>query len=130
MRAYNFRMSQQRIIWGAIVFSTVIYLFVVYSLAPVPARPFQESVRTTITLAMYAAGFASFIAALVVPGLLRQPQRVKFITAMALFESCAICGLMAAFLHKDWRLYVPAWIVALIGFLREWPSEEINSPAA
>ena len=123
-------MSQQRIIWGAIVFSTVIYLFVAYSLAPVPVRPFQESVRTPITLAMYAAALAGFIAALVVPSMLQQPQRVKMIAALALFESCAVFGLMAAILHKDWRLYIPAWIAALIGFLREWPREDVSSPAA
>ena len=121
-------MSQQRIIWVAMVFSTVVYFFVAYSLAPVPARPFQESVRTPITLAMYAGAIAGFIAALVFPGMLQQPQRVKMISALGLFESCAIFGLMAAILLKDWRLYVPAWIAALIGFLREWPRDEITSP--
>ena len=34
-----------------------------------------------------------------------------------------IFGLLAAFLNQDWRLYLPAWAVALIGFMREWPSE-------
>ena len=31
---------------------------------------------------------------------------------------------VAAFLQHDWRLYVPAWIASLIGFMREFPRDE------
>ena len=122
-------MSQQRIIWFAIVFSTVIYAVIAYVMAPVPPRPFQESLRSAITLLMYAAAFIDFIAALLMPGRLPQnPPHKKMILAMAMFESCAILGLLAAFLQQDWRLYVPAWIAALIGFVREFPRDEVTSP--
>ncbi len=122
-------MSQQRIIWFAIVFSTVIYAVIAYVMAPVPARPFEESVRSTLTLALYAVAFMAFIAALLMPGRLPQSaSRQKMIVAMAMFEACAILGLVAAFVQHDWRLYVPAWIAALIGFVREFPRDEITSP--
>ena len=122
-------MSQQRIIWFAIVFSTVLYAVIAYMMAPVPPRPFEESVRATLTLAMYAAAFMTFVAALLMPGRLPQSaSRQKMILAMAMFEACAILGLVAAFLQHDWRLYVPAWIAALIGFVREYPRDEITSP--
>jgi MFS family permease len=122
-------MTQQRIIWFALVASTVMYAVIVYTLAPVPPRPFEESVRSTFTLAMYALAFMEFIAALILPGRLPQADsRKKMIVAMAMFESCAIFGLVAAFVQHDWRVYVPAWIAALIGFVREWPREEVTSP--
>ena len=124
-------MNQEKVIWVAIAFSTFVYLGVAYTLAPTPALPFEESVRGTFALVFYAVAFAIFITALVVPGLNPSlPRRTKMILAMALFEACAIMGLMAAILQKDWRLFIPPWIAALIGFFREWPGGEVSSPAA
>ena len=127
--AYNFRMRQQRIIWFAIVFSTVIYAVIAYTMAPVPPRPFEESLRTTFTILFYAVAFVSFIAAMLMPDRLPQSaSRQKMIVAVAMFEACAVLGLVAAFVQQDWRLYVPTWIAALIGFVREFPRDEITSP--
>lgn len=124
-------MSSQKILWGAIVFSTLIYVVIAYSLAPEPVRPFEESVRAPMTLGMYAAAFAMFVAALVLPARSSQsPARTKMILALALFESCAVLGLAAAFLQHDWRLIIPPWLASLIGFVREWPREDITSPQA
>ncbi len=124
-------MNNPKIVWFGIAFSTVIYLVIAYTMAPVPSRPFAESVRTTLTLSLYAAAFAVFIAALVLPSLLAQsPAHQKMIVALAMFEACAIFGLLAAFLQQDWRLYVPVWMAALIGFVREFPRDNVSSPAA
>lgn len=123
-------MNQQKIIWGALVFSTFIYAGIAYSLAPDPALPFSESVAQTTALAVYGAAFAAFIAAMVIPSLLvSAPPRVKMIVAMAMFESCVILGLVAVMLLKDWRLIVPTWIASLIGFMREFPRDEVSAPA-
>jgi len=122
-------MNQQKIIWFAIVFSTVIYFGVAYTMAPVPALPFEESVRGTFPLVLYTVAFVIFVAALVIPGLQQSlPRRQKIIMAMAMFEACAIMGFMAAILQKDWRLFMPPWIAALIGFIREFPRDEVTSP--
>ena len=123
-------MNQQKIIWGALVFSTFIYVGIAYSLAPSPELPFSESVTQTLALTVYGVAFAAFIAAMVVPSLLvSAPPRLKMIVAMAMFESCVIMGLIAAMLLKDWRLIVPTWIASLIGFMREYPSNEVSAPA-
>ena len=118
-------MQQPKLIWLAFTFSTVIYLFIAYTIVPAPARPLEASVRTTLSLALYGAALATFIAALAVPTLLtRSPLQWKRIVALALFEACAIYGLVAAFTQQDWRLYLPTWIAALIGMLREFPKDE------
>lgn len=121
-------MPNPKIFWFAIAFSTVIYAVIAYVMAPVPPRPFAESVRATLTLAMYAAAFATFIAAMAIPSRLPRSQPLqKMIVALALFEACALLGLVAAFMLKDWRLYVPAWIAAVIGFVREYPSGDVSA---
>jgi hypothetical protein len=118
-------MQQSRLIWFAITFSTIPYFLVAYVTSPMPARPFEEVVQMTITLALYGAALASFIAALVIPAVVTQsaPQQ-KMILSLALFEACAICGLTAALIQHDWRIYIPTWIAALLGMLREFPKNE------
>jgi MFS family permease len=123
-------MRQQKIIWGALFFSTVIYVGIAYSFAPDPALPFSESVAQSTALALYGAAFAAFLAAMVVPSLLVNlaPEK-RMVVALSMFEACSIMGLLAAFLLKDWRLIVPAWIASLIGFMREFPRDEVSAPA-
>jgi hypothetical protein len=123
-------MNQQKIIWGALVFSTFVYVFMAYMLAPDPALPFSESVTQTTALAVYGAAFVAFIVAMVVPSMLvSAPPRVKMLVAMAMFESCVIMGLIATILLKDWRLIIPTWIASLVGFMREFPRDEVSAPA-
>ncbi|MFL6245099.1 MAG: hypothetical protein ACJ74H_03670 [Thermoanaerobaculia bacterium] len=123
-------MNQQKIIWGALVFSSFIYVLLAYMMAPNPERSFSESASATMTLALYGAAFACFLVAMVIPAMLvSTPPRVKMLVAMAMFEACVIMGLIAATVLKDWRLIVPAWIASLIGFMREFPSSEVSAPA-
>jgi hypothetical protein len=124
-------MQQQRIIWSAIAFSTILYAIIVYTAVPAPSAPFDESMQKPATLALYAAAFAAFVAGLVLPSLLTQsPSQQKLVLTMAIFESCAVFGLLAAFLAQDWRLYIPAWIAALAGFIRAWPGQDVRPPLA
>lgn len=123
-------MNQQKIIWGVLVLSSLIYVIIAYSLAPEPELTFTESVTQTMALAVYGVAFAAFIAAMVIPALLvSSPPRLKMLIAMAMFESCVIMGLIAAVLLKDWRLIVPTWIASLVGFMREFPRDEVSAPA-
>lgn len=123
-------MNQQKIIWGALVLSSLIYVAIAYSFAPEPERTFTESVTQTMVLTVYGIAFAAFIAAMVIPALLvSAPPRLKMILAMAMFESCVLMGFIAALLQKDWRLIVPTWIASLVGFMREYPRDEVSAPA-
>jgi F0F1-type ATP synthase membrane subunit c/vacuolar-type H+-ATPase subunit K len=122
-------MNQQRILWGALVCSTVIYVGVAYFIAPVAQRPFEESLRNPITLAMYGAAIATFIAGLMMPSLMaaNAAARQKMILSMALFEACSVFGLVTAFIQHDWRLILAPWVASLIGFVRQWPSGDVNA---
>lgn len=115
-------MSQTRIIWFAILFSTVIYAGIIYTLHGHPEGTFDAAVRKPLVLPFYGAAFGCFMAGLVGFSALRERDpRAGLIVRLALFEATAIMGLVAAMLAQDWRLYLPTWAVAVIGFVREWP---------
>ena len=117
-------MQQDKVIWFAIVFSTFVYAMIAWMLHPNPAGTFEEAARRQTTLIFYGLALASFVMGFVLPGAMRVPARLKMILSLAIFESCAIFGLMAAFIARDWRLFIPAWIVALLGMWRVYPSSD------
>src|SRR5688572_6703547 len=118
-------MQQRRILWLAIVASTVIYMVILYILHKTPPpTSFDEAVRNPMVLGLYGIALLNFAIGLFAFGSLKERDpKAGMMIRLALFESSAIFGLLAAFLNQDWRLYLPAWAVALIGFMREWPSE-------
>ena len=123
-------MNQPKILWGALFFSTVIYVVIAYSLAPNPELPLSDAVMQSTARMLYGVAFAVFIAAMVVPSMLvSAPPRTKMVVALSMFEACSIMGLLAAMLLSDWRLIVPAWIASVVGFMREFPRDEVSAPA-
>jgi hypothetical protein len=115
-------MQQTRIIWFAIFFSTVIYFGIIFTLQGNPEGTFDEAVRKPLVLPLYAGAFGSFLAGLIGFGSLKQRDAKAAMTMrLALFEGAAIMGLLAAWFAQDWRVYLPAWALAVIGFIREWP---------
>ena len=119
-------MSQQRIIWGAIAFSTVIYLVILLTLHPhAPATSLDVATLPLVVKICLAMALFEFLLGWILPGrLIVKEPRQRMIIAMAIFESCAIFGLVAAFFTQDWRLYIGPWVLAIIGFLRNFPRDE------
>jgi hypothetical protein len=117
-------MSQRKIIWTALVMSTFVYGAITYVMSsdwPRPG-PLAAAIQQQMVLGLYAAAVAVFFAALIVPG--RIPHhRQRFILRLALFESCAIFGLLAAFLTRDGRLFIAPWALSLVGFFSSSPSD-------
>lgn len=112
-----------------LVMSSIIYVGIAYSIAPDPVLTFPESVSRSMALVLYAVAFMAFIMALVVPSMIvAAPPRKRMILAMAMFEGCAVVGLIGAVMLQDWRIIVPAWIAAMVGFLREYPRDEVSAP--
>ena len=117
-------MRQKKIIWFAIVLASFIYAVIIWTLAknwPQPG-PFDQAVREPLVLGLYFVAVTTFVAAIVVPRLM-SAKAPKYIMSLALFESVVIYGLLAAFIRRDWHLFVPTWILGLIGFATKWPSD-------
>lgn len=118
-------MPQKKMIWFAIVMSTFVYALMLYMLSkdwPAPGS-FDEAMRRPMVLPLYAVALVSFLAAFMLPRLFRDPRQA-WITSLALFESCAIFGLLIAFMNQDWRLFVPGWALSLLGFFIRFPSSD------
>jgi F0F1-type ATP synthase membrane subunit c/vacuolar-type H+-ATPase subunit K len=119
-------MRIERIIWSGIVVSTFIYALIVYvTVAPRTHGLMDDSLKTPLVIILYGLALAAFIAGLVTSHVMRdRPPRIRMIVTLAIYESCAIYGLVAAFITGDWRLYVAPWVLALIGFARMFPIYE------
>ena len=119
--------QQRKLIWFALVMSVVIYVVMAYLTSQENVnRSFDEAVRTPLTLPMYAMSVAMFAVATVMA---KRPQ-VGWMTGLALYESCAIFALVAAFINKDWRLVLPGAALALVGMIRLYPGETEASPGS
>ena len=118
-------MNPSKLIWFAMVGSTLIYFAIIYTLGKPVEGSFQDAfMRHQFTPILYGIAAVTFIMGNVLPGRSRGPARLKMVIALALFESCAIYGLVAAFVVHDWRLFIPTWILCLIGMVRVYPSDE------
>jgi hypothetical protein len=114
-------------IWVALVVATCIYGVIDWIVVrpQIRVNGFEQEIRSPLVLVLYAAAVVSFFGALTIAPARR---REKFIARMALCESVAIFGLVAAFVTNDWRLFIPTWALALIGFLQTMPPSAEYTP--
>jgi hypothetical protein len=123
-------MNPRRTIWIAIVFSTVIYFVLGFSMSRPPGE-FERLARGQYVPIFYGMAVAMFLfGTFVVPRIIRSSEQARMIAALAVFESCAIFGLLATVFMKDWRYYLGPWALAIIGFVRELPRDETAEPRA
>jgi len=114
-------------IWVALVTATCIYGVVDYVVIGhlVHLQTFEQELRSPIILVLYGAAAITFLGAF---ALSDTRQRQIFITRLALYESIAIYGLVAAFLTNDWRLFLPTWALAMLGFVQTLPPSAEYTP--
>jgi F0F1-type ATP synthase membrane subunit c/vacuolar-type H+-ATPase subunit K len=126
-----------RIIWGALLFSTVIYLIVVNTIVR-PEEGLMENDMYKIIFPMMGlmcAGLAVGIPEILGKGLrakIQNPSDVRevlkfyftlFILRMALFEAVVIYGFVWAFLTRNTVYYYPMWLVGAGGMIWSFPTE-------
>lgn len=108
-----------QLMWVALFIATCIYGVVDFIVIRplVPLQTLEDELRSPIVLVLYGLAVVIFFIGRSIP----YPTRNRYTTRLALLESCAIFGLVAAFLTNDWRLYFPTWVLAAIGFLQTLP---------
>jgi ATP synthase subunit C len=119
-------MRIERVIWSAMIISTLIYGFIVWMFSSLHTHEsFEAAIRTPRTVVLYGLAGVEFLFGTIYATLARnRPLRQRMIVCLALYEGCAIFGLIAAFLAYDFRLYLAPWALAIIGFLRVYPTSE------
>ena len=106
-----------QIIYVAILMSTLIYAVVAWATthAIVPGKLVGDELRDPVTIALYSVAAGTFLASMIVR------SRKMLIARWAMLEAGCICGLIAAMMHGDWRLYIAPWVLALVGFISLYP---------
>jgi hypothetical protein len=106
-----------QVIYLGILMSTLIYAVVVWATTHliVPGKSLRDELNNPLTIAMYSVAAGTFLAAMIIR------SRKLLIARWAMLEVGCICGLIAAMLHGDWRLYIAPWALALIGFIGLYP---------
>jgi hypothetical protein len=106
-----------QIIYIAIVMSTLIYAVVAWTTthAIAPGKTLSDELHAPITIALYSVAAGMFLAAIIV-----RARRVLIVRWVMLEVAC-VCGVIAAMMHGDWRLYIAPWALALVGFASLYP---------
>jgi hypothetical protein len=106
-----------QVIYFGILMSTLIYAIVAWATTRTitPAHPLLDELRTPSAIALYSIAAGSFLASMIIR------SRRLLIARWAMLEAACICGLIAALLLGDWRLYIAPWAVALVGFVSLYP---------
>jgi len=121
-------MNQLRVIWAAILMSTIVYFVILWT--SMHDRPFTRSLenalRDPVTIGAYVLAVVVYFAAFMVSGSIarrhgRRNIRTAAIVRFAILEVVCLVGLVLAFLEGDWRLYLPTFVLAFIGFARSVP---------
>jgi hypothetical protein len=126
-----------RILWGALLFSSVIYGLVLNMLVHPEGGGGQNEMYGIVfpLIGLINAGLAVFLPEILSKGIrariqdpsdlrrVLQQYFVPFIVRMALFESVVIMGFMWAFLTKTTMYYYPMWFVGAAGMIWSFPTE-------
>jgi peptidoglycan/LPS O-acetylase OafA/YrhL len=106
-----------QIIYIAILMSTLIYAVVAWATthAIAPGKTLSDELHDPVTIALYSVAAGMFLAAMIVRA------RKVLIVRWVMIEAACICGLIAAMMHGDWRLYIAPWALGLIGFISLYP---------
>jgi cation transport ATPase len=109
----------RQLMWVALFIATCIYGVVDFIVIRplLPLHTFEDELRTPVVLVLYALAIVAFV----IGRSIAVSSRNRYTARLALMESCAIFGLVAAFVLNDWRLYFPTWVLSAIGFLQTFP---------
>lgn len=131
-----------KVIWGALLFSQAMYVFVVFkemlaSVDPSTYRWFPDF-RNPVEATSSFAAVGSFLLSVFVPALIARTnlRRTKgdggsekvelllppFIVRLAFLEAVCLIGFMLAIVAKNPALMMPFFAVSVLGYLKNFPA--------
>jgi hypothetical protein len=135
-----------RVIWMALTIAVVIYAVLAFTMVPIRQDvPFASYANNPMFVVLAIFGVVMFGLSFVVPALMLRtvpsgtarpapsfPQartRARLVVRWALTETPAIFGLMAAFIGRDARLFIPLGVLSVVGMLMSYPSDSVLESA-
>jgi hypothetical protein len=135
-------LSTMRVIWGALLVSLGLYVFVAVQKQPTPFVFNLSAANPQNMVEMVISGMAVLMVALafVLPNMflirakksvgpqtdVRQMARyyfVPFIVRLALLESCTLYGFAMSFMRRDAMIMLPFVLISIVGYLMSFPTE-------
>ncbi len=106
-----------QVIYLAILMSTLIYGAIAWTSTnpAIPPKTLSDELRMPMTIGLYAGAVVALLIAMTIRA--RRLLTVRW----AMLEAACICGLIAAFVFGDWRLYAIVWVPAIVAFIAIYP---------
>lgn len=151
MPSQNARLQQLRLIWLAIVASTIVYgliaWLVIESTTDASTEKLYSFVSNPLSFILAIAAMGAFFASIIIPGMMIRSRRQRpqppdiqavpggthvsseIVSAMivryALLEAPAVLGLIGAFVLQEWRFFLPFGALSLLGLAMTAPTEPL-----
>ncbi len=128
----------QRIIWGALVFSQLIYLGLGLSGAMGPEAPSPEYIESGTPTILFAIGLGQIAFGVFgIPQVIKVSEDAPFaqrqtqrIVQWALIEAGVVLGLVCVISGGPSSVLIGLYVVALVGMLKLFPKDDRSSTSA
>jgi len=128
----------QRIIWGALTFSQLIYLGLGLSGAIGPEAPSPEYIESGTPTILFAIGLGQIAFGVFgIPQVIKVPEdatlaqrQTQRIVQWALMEAGVVLGLVCVISGGPSSVLIGLYVVALVGMLKLFPKDDTSSTSA
>ena len=122
----------QRIVWGALLFSQLVYLVVALVVADPSPEAIEEMANNSMPMILFGIGLAEIgLAIFVIPNIIKPPEKPTHVSQLftsrivqwAIVESAIILGLVNAFQGGPDTVIIGLFVVAVLAMLKTFPSD-------
>ena len=122
----------QRVVWGALLFSQLVYLVVALVIADPSPEAIEEMANNPMPMILFGIGLAEIgLAIFVIPNIIKPPENPTHVSQLltsrivqwAIVESAIILGLVNAFQGGTDTVIIGLFVVAVLAMLKTFPSD-------
>ncbi len=110
---------KERILWFAILLSTLVYAVLAVVLSHGPTMPARALVTDPQDLAVTIVATVLFVTAFWAGSRFKDAR--GYFAMLALLESACVAGLVGALKSGDWRVFVVPFCLSMIGMIYAYP---------
>ena len=122
----------QRIVWGALLFSQLVYLVVALVIADPSPEAVEEMANNPMPMIFFGIGLVEIgLAVFLIPNIIKPPENPTNVSQLfttrivqwAIVESAIILGLLNAFQGGTNTVIIGLFVVAVLAMLKTFPSD-------
>ena len=122
----------QRIVWGALLFSQLIYLVVAIFVASPSPEAIEAMVNNPIPMILFGIGLVEIgLAMFLIPNIVKPPEKPTHVSQLftsrviqwAVVESAMILGLVNSFQGGPDTVIIGLFVVAVLAMLKTFPKD-------